>query len=205
MPRPAAAAAPSAPPSRPPPRCCPWRWAPARLRIITNAMVSRVRHRRARQGQRAWNISTRSGASAFRQGARRGAGGQRLRERAAAAQFQGSAAGLANSSGQVGRNLMDTTGTNITGHIPALENRPRYNEDGKEMAHLYIPFWLYKEQAAGKLDFPRGYHYEIGGRFGMPGARFAAGRHGRRLWPVAEGRRAALLRRAGFASPCAAR
>ena len=38
--------------------------------------------------------------------------------------------GLANSSGQVGRNLMDTTGTNITGHIPALEGRPRYNEDG---------------------------------------------------------------------------
>lgn len=78
--------------------------------------------------------------------------------------------GLANSSGQVGRNLVDTTGTNISGHIPALENRPRYNEDGKDVAHLYIPFWLYKEQAAGKLDFPRGYHYEIGGRFGMPGA-----------------------------------
>ncbi|HXB53111.1 MAG TPA: GMC family oxidoreductase, partial [Rhizomicrobium sp.] len=77
--------------------------------------------------------------------------------------------GLANSSGQVGRNLMDTTGTNITGHIPALENRPRYNEDGMEQAHLYIPWWLYQEQAAGKLDFPRGYHYEIGGRFGQPG------------------------------------
>jgi choline dehydrogenase-like flavoprotein len=78
--------------------------------------------------------------------------------------------GLANSSGQVGRNLVDTTGTNISGHIPALENRPRYNEDGMEVAHLYIPWWLYKEQAAGKLDFPRGYHYEIGGRFGAPGA-----------------------------------
>jgi choline dehydrogenase-like flavoprotein len=39
-----------------------------------------------------------------------------------------------------------------------------------EVAHLYIPWWLYKEQAAGKLDFPRGYHYEIGGRFGAPGA-----------------------------------
>ena len=32
--------------------------------------------------------------------------------------------GLANSSGQVGRNLMDTTGTNITGQIPALEGPP---------------------------------------------------------------------------------
>jgi len=83
--------------------------------------------------------------------------------------------GLANSSGQVGRNLVDTTGTNISGHIPALENRPRYNEDGMDVAHLYIPFWLYKEQAAGKLDFPRGYHYEIGGRFGMPGAGLSLG------------------------------
>jgi choline dehydrogenase-like flavoprotein len=78
--------------------------------------------------------------------------------------------GLANGSGQVGRNLVDTTGTNVSGHIPALENRPRYNEDGKDVAHLYIPWWLYKEQAAGKLDFPRGYHYEIGGRFREPGA-----------------------------------
>jgi choline dehydrogenase-like flavoprotein len=66
--------------------------------------------------------------------------------------------GLANSSGQVGRNLMDTTGTNVRGHIPALEGRPRYNEDGMDVAHLYIPWWLYKEQAAGMLDFPRGYH-----------------------------------------------
>jgi len=82
----------------------------------------------------------------------------------------GSPQGLANASGQVGRNLMDTTGTNITGHIPALEGRPRYNEDGRDVAHVYIPFWLYKEQAAGKLDFPRGYHYELGGRFAMPGA-----------------------------------
>lgn len=78
--------------------------------------------------------------------------------------------GLANGSGQVGRNLMDTTGTNVSGHVPALENRPRYNEDGAEVGHLYIPWWLYKEQAAGKLDFPRGYHFEIGGRFGAPGA-----------------------------------
>lgn len=83
--------------------------------------------------------------------------------------------GVANSSGQVGRNLMDTTGTNVTGHIPALEGRPRYNEDGMDVAHMYIPFWLYKEQAAGKLDFPRGYHYEIGGKFPMPGGNFSLG------------------------------
>ena len=83
--------------------------------------------------------------------------------------------GLANSSGELGRNLLDTTGTNVRGHIPALESRPRYNEDGIDVAHLYIPWWLYKEQAAGKLDFPRGYHYEIGGRFGAPGSGLSLG------------------------------
>ncbi len=83
--------------------------------------------------------------------------------------------GLANSSGQVGKNLLDTTGTNVRGHIPALEGRPRYNEDGLDVAHMYIPWWLYKEQAAGQLDFPRGYHYEIGGRFNAPGASLSLG------------------------------
>ena len=83
--------------------------------------------------------------------------------------------GLANGSGQVGRNLVDTTGTNITGHIPSLESRPRYNEDGRDVAHLYIPWWLYGDQKAGKLDFPRGYHYEIGGRFSAPGGNPAVG------------------------------
>ena len=101
---------------------------------------------------------------------------------------------------------MDTTGTNITGHIPALENRPRYNEDGMDVAHLYIPWWLYKEQAAGKLDFPRGYHYEIGGRFGALGAgSMPFGGNGGRLRPVPEGRCAALLRGAALLTRCAAR
>ena len=68
--------------------------------------------------------------------------------------------GLANSSGQVGRNLVDTTGTNITGHIPGAGRPPALHNGDivADVAHVYIPFWLYKEQAAGKLDFPRGYH-----------------------------------------------
>jgi choline dehydrogenase-like flavoprotein len=36
------------------------------------------------------------------------------------------------------------------------------NEDGAGGAHLYAPWWLYGDQAAGKLDFPRGYHIEFG-------------------------------------------
>lgn len=70
--------------------------------------------------------------------------------------------GVGNSSGQIGRNLMDTVGAGINAQFPLLENRPRYNEDGARGLHMYIPFWLYEEQARGELDFPRGYHYELG-------------------------------------------
>ena len=84
-------------------------------------------------------------------------------------QPNGRSEGLANSSGQLGRNLMDTVGSNISAYFPALEGRPVYNEDGAMGLHAYIPFWLYREQAAGRLDFPRGYHVEIGGGFREPG------------------------------------
>jgi choline dehydrogenase-like flavoprotein len=78
--------------------------------------------------------------------------------------------GLANTSGQLGRNLTDSTGASFRAYVPALAGRPRYNEDGIGGQHIYIPFWLYKEQKNGTLDFPRGYHFEIGGRFGIPPA-----------------------------------
>jgi len=95
--------------------------------------------------------------------------------------------GAANSSGQVGRNLMDTVGANMGAQFPMLENRPVYNEDGAMGLHLYIPFWLYGEQARGELDFPRGYHYELGasGRtqpnMGMGHLANMAGGYGRKL------------------------
>ena len=77
--------------------------------------------------------------------------------------------GVANSSGLVGKYLMDTVGAGISGQIPALENTPPHNEDGASGEHLYMPWWLYREQLAGKLDFPRGYHVEFGGGRRMPG------------------------------------
>ena len=76
--------------------------------------------------------------------------------------------GAANSSGKVGRYLMDTVGSDLSGQIPALENCPPYNEDGASEMHMYMPWWLYKEQLARKIDFPRGYHIEIGGGRMMP-------------------------------------
>ena len=82
--------------------------------------------------------------------------------------------GLANSSGKVGRYLMDTVGSSMSGQIPILENAPPYNEDGASTMHMYMPWWKYQEQAAGKMDFPRGYHIEFSGGRAMPdGATFS--------------------------------
>jgi choline dehydrogenase-like flavoprotein len=76
---------------------------------------------------------------------------------------------LANSSGLVGRYIMDTVGAELGGQIPLLENLPPLNEDGAGGDHAYAPWWLYQEQKAGRLGFARGYHIEISGARGMPG------------------------------------
>jgi choline dehydrogenase-like flavoprotein len=83
--------------------------------------------------------------------------------------------GLANSSGKVGRYLMDTVGSTLKGQIPLLESLPPHNEDGASDGHMYTPWWLYQEQRAGKLDFARGYHIEFDGGKKMPSPRTAAG------------------------------
>ncbi|MEZ5400128.1 MAG: GMC family oxidoreductase [Bryobacteraceae bacterium] len=75
--------------------------------------------------------------------------------------------GLANGSGLVGRYLMDTVGFGLSGYVPAMEGMPHYDTDGAGGAHLYMPWWLWDKH--DKLDFPRGYHIEIGGGYGMPG------------------------------------
>jgi choline dehydrogenase-like flavoprotein len=77
--------------------------------------------------------------------------------------------GLANSSGKVGKYLMDTVGSTVVGQVPLLESLPPHNEDGAAGLHMYIPWWLYQEQHAGKLGFARGYHTEFGGGRRMPG------------------------------------
>lgn len=72
--------------------------------------------------------------------------------------------GLANASNVVGKYLHDSTGASMGGIIPELFDRKRYNEDGVGGMHVYTPWWLDNK----KLDFPRGYHIEYGGGFGMP-------------------------------------
>jgi len=83
--------------------------------------------------------------------------------------------GLANSSGLVGKYIMDTVGASLGGQIPAMESLPLHNEDGAGGNHAYVPWWLYKEQLAGKLGFARGYHIEFGGGRQMPGYGTGAG------------------------------
>ncbi len=79
--------------------------------------------------------------------------------------------GLSNSSGVLGKHLTDSTGLGVGGFIPKLLDMPAHNEDGTGGAHLYMPWWL----DGKKLDFPRGYHIEIGGGRDMPGYGFGGG------------------------------
>jgi choline dehydrogenase-like flavoprotein len=81
--------------------------------------------------------------------------------------------GLANSSGLVGKYLTDSTGLSVSGFIPALMDLPRYNSDGSGGSHLYVPWWGNNKA----LGFPRGYHIELGGGFGMPNYGFGGGVH----------------------------
>jgi len=83
--------------------------------------------------------------------------------------------GLANSSGKVGRYLMDTVGSDVYGQVPLLESLPPLNEEGADGHQMYTPWWLYREQLAGKLGFARGYHIEFGGGQRMPGPDTGAG------------------------------
>ncbi|WP_337171213.1 GMC family oxidoreductase [Gemmatimonas aurantiaca] len=79
--------------------------------------------------------------------------------------------GIGNSSGVVGRYITDSTGTDVAGYIPALEGMPRHNCDGVGGGHIYMPWWVDNR----KLDFPRGYHIEVWGGYGMPSYGFMGG------------------------------
>ena len=104
--------------------------------------------------------------------------------------------GLANSSGRVGKYLTDTTGTDVSGFIPAMVDHVPHNEDGVGGMHVYMPWWLDNK----KLDFPRGYHIEVVRRRSVQPGVGLHGRHPalpgrRRLRQAAQGRLSPLLRR----------
>ena len=78
--------------------------------------------------------------------------------------------GIANSTGLVGRYIMDTVGSSVSGYLPLLEDLPPQNEDGVGGMHMYMPWWNYQQQLQNKMPFARGYHIEFGGGRGLPGA-----------------------------------
>jgi choline dehydrogenase-like flavoprotein len=67
---------------------------------------------------------------------------------------------------------MDTVGFGLSGYIPSLKGMPKHDTDGYSGGHLYIPWWGLDPK---NKEFPRGYHVEIGGGFGMPQLGFAQG------------------------------
>jgi choline dehydrogenase-like flavoprotein len=73
--------------------------------------------------------------------------------------------GLGNSTGNVGKYLTDSVGSDGWGEIPALEKMPPHNHDGVGGMHYYVPWWKFDRQN----DFPRGYHIELWGGRDMPG------------------------------------
>lgn len=79
--------------------------------------------------------------------------------------------GLANASSVIGKYLHDSTGLSVSGYIPKLLDRKRYNEDGVGGLHVYSPWWLDNKN----LNFPRGYHIEYWGGMGMPSYGFGFG------------------------------
>ena len=77
--------------------------------------------------------------------------------------------GLSNSSGLLGKYLMDTVGTDAAGFIPGFRDVPAHNCDGVGGMHVYMPWWNYQKQSRSELPFARGYHIELGGGKQMPG------------------------------------
>lgn len=73
--------------------------------------------------------------------------------------------GLANSSGAVGRYMMDSSASGVSGFFPELTSLPPRNDEGTGSVHVYIPWWKYDR----KNDFIGGYHIEILSGRQMPG------------------------------------
>jgi choline dehydrogenase-like flavoprotein len=76
--------------------------------------------------------------------------------------------GLANRSGQVGRNLSDAVVVNVSCEIPTLRGLPAYHSDGAGVQHTIAPWWGHAERRAGRLSFAVGYNVSaVGGKY-MP-------------------------------------
>lgn len=76
--------------------------------------------------------------------------------------------GLANSSGQVGRWLVEDTACSVSGELPQLEGREIVNEDGYQGDVMIHPFANIDEKTRSK-DYLRRYIMRSNGGFAMGG------------------------------------
>jgi len=89
--------------------------------------------------------------------------------RASAAEFQVDAffsRRIANSSGTVGRYLMDSVGSSGAGYFPQMQNIPPHNHDGTGGMHVYVPWWKYDrpERLPSRLSHRDGWWPRHAGR-----------------------------------------
>ena len=140
-----------------------------RVKVLAERDGARAGHRRraARSPPSRTSTRRRTGKTGALPHGR--ARGQRLRVRAAAAELEGpgTRAGARELVRQ-GRPLPD-------GHrrLRACRRRCprsracRTTTPTATASHLYVPWWMWDRHK--ELNFPRGYHIEIGGGYGMPG------------------------------------
>ncbi|HWB86448.1 MAG TPA: GMC family oxidoreductase N-terminal domain-containing protein [Bryobacteraceae bacterium] len=87
--------------------------------------------------------------------------------------------GIANSSGQVGRNLVENVTAGVSGYFPDFVDREVTNDDGWGTGMAIAPFVNVDEKSRRK-DFLRRYQTSIGSGFGMGGGGTRGGTYFRR-------------------------
>jgi len=92
--------------------------------------------------------------------------------------------GLANSSGKVGRYLMDTVGSSVSGQVPLLESLPAAKRGWGKRARVLCALVAVSRPAKRQAGLRRaGYHIEFGGGPAHAGFRHVA--RPRTLYPAA--------------------
>jgi len=74
--------------------------------------------------------------------------------------------GLANSSGQVGRHLVENVTAGVSGYFPDFQDREVVNDDGWNTGMMIAPF-VNVDAKSGSKQFIRRYGLSINGGFGM--------------------------------------
>ncbi|MEW6131496.1 MAG: GMC family oxidoreductase [Acidobacteriota bacterium] len=74
--------------------------------------------------------------------------------------------GIANSSGQLGKNFMEHLDARAQAYLPDLSFSPNYAGDGLGGSHILIP-WFGYERPENEFDFVRGFHIEPSARLGQ--------------------------------------